>query len=205
MRMAERSAREGARADRDSLAAARDDDRQAAETHIGEASDSARQLGGAGELQTFSMAYEDPRYDERKYIEQLVPLLRCTSNYSFLKPEEVFGAVGTVLWHQEQPFGGVPTIAYWKMNGLAKEKGVTVLLEGQGVDEILGGYRYFHGAMLLDLFFAGRWHRPRSAATRCSWNGSPSTWWRTRCGTGWPTSPTAARSPSPRRKRARRA
>lgn len=55
------------------------------------------------------------------------------------------------IWHvaekmnkiQDQPFGGVPTILYDGLNREAKKGGTTVLLEGQGLDELLAGYKYY--------------------------------------------------------------
>ncbi len=107
-------------------------------------------LGSKGDLKTFSMCYDDKKYDERELIEKLVPLLNCRSNFSYFEADDVSDVVEKVLWHQEQPFGGIPTMAYWKLMGLARNEEVTVLLEGQGVDEMLAGYRYFYGALFLD-------------------------------------------------------
>ena len=40
---------------------------------------------------------------------------------------------------------------------LAKAKGIKVLLDGQGADEVAGGYSYFAGAMLWELLIGRRW------------------------------------------------
>jgi len=50
-----------------------------------------------------------------------------------------------LLWHQEQPLSSSSIYAQYKVMELAKENGVTVLLDGQGADEILAGYnKYVH-------------------------------------------------------------
>jgi asparagine synthase (glutamine-hydrolysing) len=47
--------------------------------------------------------------------------------------------------HQEEPFQSSSIYAQYKVYELAKEHGVTVLLDGQGADEILAGYhKYYH-------------------------------------------------------------
>jgi asparagine synthase (glutamine-hydrolysing) len=50
-----------------------------------------------------------------------------------------------LLWHQEQPLSSSSVYAQYKVMELAKENAVTVLLDGQGADEILAGYnKYVH-------------------------------------------------------------
>jgi asparagine synthase (glutamine-hydrolysing) len=44
---------------------------------------------------------------------------------------------------QDEPFGGIPTLAYAKLFKTAKEEGVVVLLDGQGMDEQWAGYDYY--------------------------------------------------------------
>jgi asparagine synthase (glutamine-hydrolysing) len=47
--------------------------------------------------------------------------------------------------HQEEPFTSSSVYAQYAVYGLAKEKNIKVLLDGQGADEILGGYtKYTH-------------------------------------------------------------
>jgi asparagine synthase (glutamine-hydrolysing) len=48
-----------------------------------------------------------------------------------------------VLKYQDEPISGLGVIAQWKVMKLAKENNVVVLLDGQGGDEIFGGYRKF--------------------------------------------------------------
>ena len=52
--------------------------------------------------------------------------------------------LSNVFYHQEQPFGSSSIFVQWEVMKLARENKVTVLLDGQGSDEILAGYnRYF--------------------------------------------------------------
>ena len=45
--------------------------------------------------------------------------------------------------HQDEPFGGIPTLAYSKIFKTASEQGIKVLLDGQGMDEQWAGYDYY--------------------------------------------------------------
>jgi asparagine synthase (glutamine-hydrolysing) len=45
--------------------------------------------------------------------------------------------------HQDEPFGGLPTLAYARLFERARAEGVIVLLDGQGMDEQWAGYDYY--------------------------------------------------------------
>jgi asparagine synthase (glutamine-hydrolysing) len=49
-----------------------------------------------------------------------------------------------LMWHQEEPVGSASVMAQYKVYQAAKENGVTVLLDGQGADEILAGYHKYY-------------------------------------------------------------
>ncbi len=48
-----------------------------------------------------------------------------------------------LMHHQEEPLQSSSVLTQFMVYKLAKEKGVTVLLDGQGADEILGGYKKY--------------------------------------------------------------
>jgi asparagine synthase (glutamine-hydrolysing) len=48
-----------------------------------------------------------------------------------------------ISFFQDEPFGGVPTLAYAKIFEKARENNVFVLLDGQGMDEQWAGYDYY--------------------------------------------------------------
>src|SRR5262249_27288041 len=60
-----------------------------------------------------------------------------------LHPEEIPDLAASVQAHEDEPFGGFPTLAYARLFELAKERGVTVMLDGQGMDEQWAGYDYY--------------------------------------------------------------
>ena len=55
-----------------------------------------------------------------------------------------------IIWHQDVPFHGFNMIAQWEVMRLASQNNIKVLLDGQGADEALGGYRSFAGILLID-------------------------------------------------------
>jgi asparagine synthase (glutamine-hydrolysing) len=110
-----------------------------------------------GHLRTFTAVYDDPTFDERRYVE----LHASRSNRlrtSFVAPtaEELLEELDRLVWAQDQPLASSSPFAQWSVMQLAGEQGVKVLLDGQGADEAIGGYSYFAGAYLLELARAGR-------------------------------------------------
>jgi asparagine synthase (glutamine-hydrolysing) len=67
--------------------------------------------------------------------------VKGTGVHSIYTPEDFIMDARRMMWHLEGPFGGVSTLAYAKLVSRMSPK---VLLEGQGSDELMGGYAY-HG------------------------------------------------------------
>jgi asparagine synthase (glutamine-hydrolysing) len=63
---------------------------------------------------------------------------------------------GTLCWHMEEPFPATSMFAQFLVMQLAKEHGVTVLLDGQGADELLAGYHGYFRLHYEDLLCSGR-------------------------------------------------
>ncbi len=55
-------------------------------------------------------------------------------------PSELLDDLDTLVRDQEEPFGSLSIYAQWRVNRAAHDAGVTVLLDGQGGDELFGGY-----------------------------------------------------------------
>lgn len=110
---------------------------------------------------TFTATFGDPAYDESEFADQVPAQANWKRHLARLEPEDVVALADRAVWHQEAPFGGIATLAYHRLHEAAKEAGIVVLLEGQGVDELLAGYRYFLPYRLLDLLETGRIRRLR--------------------------------------------
>jgi asparagine synthase (glutamine-hydrolysing) len=57
-----------------------------------------------------------------------------------------------LVYHQEEPVGSASVFAQYKVFELAKNNGVTVLLDGQGADETLAGYHRYYKWYWQELF-----------------------------------------------------
>jgi asparagine synthase (glutamine-hydrolysing) len=94
-----------------------------------------------GERQkTFSSCFEESAYDERKFIEEVITRTGAEKNFVFPNGKDFLNDLNQLIWYQEEPFGSTSMYGQWKVMKLAGEKEVTVILDGQGGDELLAGY-----------------------------------------------------------------
>ena len=124
-----------------------------------------------GEVQTFTASFADPRYDEQDFASEVPRHTRWARHLQRLSEAEVWDVAQEALWYQEAPYGGIGTLAYHHLHRRARERGITVLLEGQGVDEMLAGYNYFRPPYYLDLLEQGRWQALRRELRASQANG----------------------------------
>ncbi len=102
-------------------------------------------LTGTNSHAAFSAVFPQFEKDESKYIEQVANKFSITSFTTTPTAEGFIKDLDKLIYHQEEPFQSGSIYAQYKVYELAKEKGVTVLLDGQGADETLAGYhKYYH-------------------------------------------------------------
>lgn len=108
---------------------------------------------------TFSAVYDDKTIDERNFIEEIVKATNCDSHYIFPDKADFADDVDKFIFQLDEPIGGTSPYAQWNVMKLARQNNVTVLLDGQGADESLGGYEVYFGFLYANLFrqknFAG--------------------------------------------------
>lgn len=100
---------------------------------------------------TFTACWYHKKIDERKYAESIVESSRVSGNFIYPSPEDLTEDLANLIWHQEEPFGSLSIFAQWSVMKAAHNKGVTVLLDGQGGDEVFLGYERYYAWVLLDL------------------------------------------------------
>ena len=103
---------------------------------------------------TFSARFDDSAKDEGKWIDQITRVTRVEPHFVWPNGDQMFEEMNRLFYHQEEPFGSASIYAQWCVMRLAKEHGVTVLLDGQGADEMLAGYHPYLNIVANDLFKA---------------------------------------------------
>ena len=106
---------------------------------------------------TFTATYDDPRFSEEQFVQSVIGQTHAAPFY--IKPSS--GGLRTELSAfvraHDEPVISTSMYAQWNVMKLASQHKIKVLLDGQGGDELLGGYRWhfpvFHGQLLKELRF----------------------------------------------------
>jgi asparagine synthase (glutamine-hydrolysing) len=90
-------------------------------------------------LNTFSVGFEDPDYDESEQA-RLAARVCGTTHHPLTVSEQMFAdTLPQAIWFHDQPLNHPNSVPILLLSRLAK-KSVTVMLSGEGSDELFGGY-----------------------------------------------------------------
>ncbi len=113
------------------------------------------QLGHGVPYHVFTGRFPGSDADEWHYAEQIVHATRVESHVTEPKANQLAAEIDRFMWMNELPVGSSSQYAQWCVFRMAKEAGVTVLLDGQGADEVLGGYEQYFRNYIRSLVQAG--------------------------------------------------
>jgi len=116
--------------------------------------DQATALGD--QFLTFTSCWKYPELDERTYADAVARSAGAESHLVFPSAEDFWETFPKMAWHQDMPFASLSYYAQWSVMRTARDAGVKVLLDGQGGDEVFGGYAKFRYAYLASLLRSGR-------------------------------------------------
>jgi asparagine synthase (glutamine-hydrolysing) len=108
---------------------------------------------------TFTSCWEYPELDERQYALAAANAMGATPHLIFPTADNFWEVFERMAWHQDMPFFSLSFYAQWCVMRAARDAGVKVLLDGQGGDEVFGGYAKFRYAYLMSLLRSGQWGR----------------------------------------------
>ncbi len=106
-------------------------------------------------VNTFTAAFPGNNADETTYIQALRKRYDFSDYYTYPDINKVLSEAELFFWHQEQPVQNTSMFAHWEVIKLANQHSVKVLVNGQGMDEILGGYSEFVGSFLFGKLTGG--------------------------------------------------
>jgi asparagine synthase (glutamine-hydrolysing) len=95
---------------------------------------------------TFSACYEDLRFDERRFGDEIVRRSGAANHQVFPDGDQLWRDLDRLLWYMDEPFHSTSQYSQWNVFRLVREQGVTVTLDGQGADELLAGYPGYYGS-----------------------------------------------------------
>ena len=127
-----------------------------------------RQADSHLQLHTFSYVADDETVSEEKWVDIVARATGAEVHKTRPHADALIEDLNALMYAQDEPFGGTSMYAQYCVFRAARESGIKVMLDGQGADEILGGYRYYLGARLASLLRQGKWGEAVSFLNRCS-------------------------------------
>jgi asparagine synthase (glutamine-hydrolysing) len=98
---------------------------------------------GNASIEAFTFFTGHHAYDELPWARSMMAMTPYPLNEVQLTPAEIPRLAQKIAHAQDEPFGGLPTLAYSKLFEEARLRGILVLLDGQGLDEAWAGYDYY--------------------------------------------------------------
>lgn len=99
---------------------------------------------------------DDPTMSEGKEVDAVVAHTGVNSFQVTPDPLRLAEESALLHWHQEEPFLSASIYLQWCVARLARQNDTTVLLDGQGADELLAGYQFYFKQRQIDLLDRGR-------------------------------------------------
>ena len=96
----------------------------------------------SSKVNTFSIGFNDPQYDESKIAEQYAKLLDTNHKTTICKPEDFIELIPKLIDVYDEPFADSSALPSLLLNKITKNY-VTVALSGDGGDESFIGYNHF--------------------------------------------------------------
>lgn len=108
-------------------------------------------------LHTFSYVAESSALNEEHWAEMAARHTGAVIHKTRPIPQELVDDLPRLIEVQEEPFGSTSIYAQMRVFRAARDAGIKVMLDGQGADELMGGYRPHVAAWLASLLRQGRW------------------------------------------------
>jgi asparagine synthase (glutamine-hydrolysing) len=106
-------------------------------------------------ITTFSYIAPGDRRSEEVWADRINEYVGATSHKVAATQDELARDLESLIQAQGEPFTSTSVYAQYRVFQLARDKGITVTLEGQGADELLAGYAGYPGQRLLSLIERG--------------------------------------------------
>jgi len=98
------------------------------------------------QLDTFSIAFSDPEFDESSFQRQMAQFLGTDHQVAFVTHADIGRVFPEVIWHTETPILRTSPAPLFLLSQLVRDRNYRVVLTGEGADEFLAGYDIFKEA-----------------------------------------------------------
>jgi asparagine synthase (glutamine-hydrolysing) len=126
-----------------------------------------RHLDNNVEIHAFSYIASDSPLNEERWVDMLAAHARATVHKVYPQAGELVDELRTLSVAQGEPFRSTSIYAQYRVFQEARRAGIKVILDGQGADEMLAGYRSFLGVRLASLVRSGNLAKAGRFLRRC--------------------------------------
>lgn len=106
-------------------------------------------------IQTFSFVAPGTTFDEEPWIDRVNAAIGGRQHKVFVEPMDLARDLDAMIIAQGEPFVSSSLYAQFRVYQSARDAGVTVMLDGQGADELFAGYSVYLEARLRSLLSRG--------------------------------------------------
>jgi asparagine synthase (glutamine-hydrolysing) len=115
-----------------------------------------RRLEPDVDIHTFSYIADDSSLSEEKWVDIVTDSQSTKAHKVRADQDDLLRDLDDLIASQDEPFGSTSIYAQYRVFKLAKQAGITVMLDGQGADEMFAGYRPYIASRLTSLIKQGR-------------------------------------------------
>jgi len=98
-------------------------------------------------VDTFSVAFADRRFSELEYARAVARAINANAHEVVIDDADFFEALPRLVWHEDEPIAHPSSVPLHFVSMLARQH-VTVVLTGEGSDELLAGYGKYPRAVI---------------------------------------------------------
>ena len=120
------------------------------------------------ELHAFSYIANDSPLNEERWIDLVAGTSGANVHKVYPEPHELVDELRGLSVAQGEPFRSTSIYAQYRVFREAARVGIKVILDGQGADEMLGGYRSYLGVRLASLIRSGHFARAGRFLRQCA-------------------------------------
>lgn len=106
-------------------------------------------------ISTFSFVAPGSAVDEESWVDIVNRRIGAVPTKVAVSATELADDLDAMIMAQGEPFGSTSIYAQYRIYQAAREAGITVMLDGQGADELFAGYHGYPGAMMRSLLRGG--------------------------------------------------
>ncbi|NHC41162.1 asparagine synthase (glutamine-hydrolyzing) [Bacillus sp. MM2020_1] len=102
-------------------------------------------------IKTFSVGFEHNGFSEIDVAKETAEKLGVENISYVISPQEYMNEIPKIMWHMDDPLADPACVPLYFVAREAR-KHVTVVLSGEGADELFGGYNIYHEPQSLEVF-----------------------------------------------------